>query len=127
MKYNTKIVLLSAAGVLLSASNALAAVASSTDVVGNLGFFSVLAGTIMTYSKYVAFFMAIISLLALWVSGMLAKLSHKVEGAINAQEGLKKWLIEAVLVIIAFMVLLQKIWLFYKTSEKHHKSDIYMP
>jgi len=22
---------------------------------------------------------------------------------------------------------LQKIWLFYKTSEKHHKSDIYMP
>ena|SRR5450756_2354851 len=127
MKHNTKIVLLSAAGVLLSASNALAAVASSTDVVGNLGFFSVLAGTIMTYSKYVAFFMAIISLLALWVSGMLAKLSHKVEGAINAQEGLKKWLIEAVLVIIAFMVLLQKIWLFYKTSEKHHKSDIYMP
>ena len=127
MKHNTKIVLRSAAGVLLSASNALAAVASSTDVVGNLGFFSVLAGTIMTYSKYVAFFMAIISLLALWVSGMLAKLSHKVEGAINAQEGLKKWLIEAVLVIIAFMVLLQKIWLFYKTSEKHHKSDIYMP
>jgi len=24
-------------------------------------------------------------------------------------------------------VLLQKIWLFYKTSEKHHKWDIYMP
>jgi hypothetical protein len=23
-------------------------------------------------------------------------------------------------------VLLQKIWLFYKTSEKHHKSDIFM-
>ncbi|HEX7543038.1 MAG TPA: hypothetical protein VF385_03080 [Patescibacteria group bacterium] len=22
---------------------------------------------------------------------------------------------------------LQKIWLFYKTSEKHHKWDIYMP
>jgi hypothetical protein len=22
---------------------------------------------------------------------------------------------------------LQKIWLFYKTSEKHHKSDIYTP
>src|SRR5665647_2110936 len=105
MKHNTKIVLLSAAGVLLSASNALAAVASSTDVVGNLGFFSVLAGTIMTYSKYVAFFMAIISLLALWVSGMLTKLSHKVEDAINAQEGLKKWLIEAVLVIVAFIIL----------------------
>jgi len=107
LKVNTKIAILSAAGFLLSAGNALAAAGnvSSTDVVGNLGFFSTLAGTIMTYSKYVAFFMAIISLLALWVSGMLAKLSHKVEGAINAQEGLKKWLIEAVLVIIAFIVL----------------------
>lgn len=106
MKYTTRILLLSAAGLLLSAGNALAAGnTSSTDVVGNLGFFSTLAGTIMTYSKYVAFFMAIISLLALWVSGMLAKLSHKVEGAINAQEGLKKWLIEAVLVIVAFIIL----------------------
>ena len=79
MKHNTKIVLLSAAGVLLSVGNALAAGnlsagnQSSTDVVGNLGMFSTLAGTIMTYSKYIAFFMAIISLLALWVTGMLAK------------------------------------------------------
>jgi hypothetical protein len=28
---------------------------------------------------------------------------------------------------VVFVVLLQKIWLFYKTSEKHHKSDIYIP
>jgi len=26
-----------------------------------------------------------------------------------------------------FVVLLQKIWLFYKTSERHHKWDIYIP
>jgi hypothetical protein len=26
-----------------------------------------------------------------------------------------------------FSVMLQKIWLFYKTSEKHHKWGIYMP
>ena len=46
---------MSAAGVLLSAGNALAASnQSSTDVVGNLGMFSTLAGTIMTYSKYIA-------------------------------------------------------------------------
>ena len=76
MKHNTKIVLLSAAGVLLTAGNALAASnQSSTDVVGNLGMFSTLAGTIMTYSKYIAFFMAIISLLALW--GSVAKISAK--------------------------------------------------
>ena len=27
----------------------------------------------------------------------------------------------------AVSVPLQKIWLFYKTSERHHKSDIYIP
>lgn len=108
MKLNTKRTILSFAGILLSAGNTLADATnatSSTDIVGNLGFFSTLAGTIMTYSKYIAFFMAVISLLALWVSGMLAKVSHKVEVAINAQEGLKKWLIEAVLVIVAFIIL----------------------
>lgn len=106
MKHNTKIVLMSAAGVLLSAGSALAAGSqSSTDVVGNLGMFSTLAGTIMTYSKYVAFFMAIISLLALWVTGMLAKVSQKVNEAINAKEGVKNWMIEAVLVIVAFIIL----------------------
>lgn len=107
MKPTTKRVLLSAAGLLLTVGSALAdpTNTSSTDIVGNLGFFSTLAGTIMTYSKYIAFFMAVISLLALWVSGMLAKISHKIEHAINAQEGLKKWLIEAVLVIVAFIIL----------------------
>ena len=108
MKSTTKKVILSAAGVLLTVGSALADptnATSSIDIVGNLGFFSTLAGTIMTYSKYIAFFMAVVSLLALWVSGMLAKVSHKVEHAINAQEGLKKWLIEAVLVIVAFIIL----------------------
>src|SRR5665811_686780 len=100
MKHNTKIVLLSAAGVLLTAGNALAAGnQSSTDAVGNLGMFSTLAGTIMTYSKYVAFFMVIIGLLALWVTGMLAKVSHKVNEAINAKEGVKNWMIEALSLI----------------------------
>ena len=107
MKMNTKRFLGSLAGIILSAGNALAAAtnSSSTDIVGNLGFFSTIAGTIMTYSKYCAFFMAVISLLALWVSGMLAKVSHKVNDAINAQEGLKKWLVEAILVIVAFIIL----------------------
>ena len=107
MKLNTKRTLLSAAGLFLSASNALAAAGntSSTDVVGSLGMFSTLAGTIMTYSKYVAFFMAIISLLALWVTGMLAKISKKVQGALDAKEGVKNWMIEAVLVIVAFIIL----------------------
>jgi len=108
MKLNTKRVILSAAGLLLSSSNALAAAAtnaSSTDIVGNLGFFSTVAGTIITYAKYIAFFVVILSLFALWSSGQLAKFSRKVEGAINAREGVKNWLIEAVLVIMTFIVL----------------------
>jgi hypothetical protein len=106
VKLPTKRAILSAAGVLLTAGNALAAGnASSTDIVGNLGMFSTLAGTIMTYSKYIAFFMAIMSLFALWATGRLAEVGHKVGGAINAKEGIKNWLIEAVLVIAAFIVL----------------------
>jgi hypothetical protein len=108
MKINTQRVLISAAGLMLSAGNALASATnatSSTDIVGNLGFFSTFAGTIIVYAKYIAFFIAILSLFALWSSGQLAKFSHKVEGAINAKEGVKVWLIEAVLVIVAFIVL----------------------
>jgi F0F1-type ATP synthase assembly protein I len=107
MNINTKRALLSAAGLLLSAGNALASATntSSTDIVGNLGFFSTIAGTIIIYAKYIAFFIAILSLFALWSSGQLAKFSRKVEGAVNAKEGVKVWLIEAVLVIVAFIVL----------------------
>ena len=49
--------------------------------------------------------MAIISLLALWVTGMLAKISKKVQGALDSKEGVKNWMIEAVLVIVAFIIL----------------------
>lgn len=108
IKLPTKRALLTVAGLLLSAGNALAVEAtnaSSTDIVGNLGFFSTIAGTIIIYAKYIAFFIAILSLFALWSSGQIAKFSRKVEGAINAKEGVKVWLIEAVLVIVAFIVL----------------------
>ena len=100
-----------AIGTLLFAGTAFAADFTNTtnttsvDIVGSLGFFSTLAGTIMTYSKYIAFFIAVISLLALWSTGMLAKVSRKVEQHINAQDSLKKWLMEGVLVIIAFIIL----------------------
>jgi hypothetical protein len=107
IKLNTKRAILSAAGLLLSAGNTLAEATntSSTDIVGNLGFFSTFAGTIIIYAKYIAFFIAIISLFALWSSGQLAKFSRKIEGTINAKEGVKVWLIEAILVIVAFIVL----------------------
>lgn len=111
MKVNTKRIILSAAGVLLTVGSALAADpmtavnTTSTDIVGNLGFFSTLAGMIMTYSKYIAFFVAVLSLLGLWVSGMLAKMSKRISEAINAHDGIKDWLKEAVLVIVAFIIL----------------------
>lgn len=76
----------------LTAGNALATATNSsfTDIVGNLGFFSNIAGTIVMYSNYIAFFMAIMSLLALWISGMFAKVSKKVDDNINSHAGLKK-------------------------------------
>jgi len=106
MKHNTKNVLLSAVGVVLSAGNALAAGnGSSTDVAGNMGMFSSLAGTILSYSKWIAIFMAIMSLFALWGTGRLADVGHKIGGALNAKEGIKNWLIESVLVIVALIFL----------------------
>jgi hypothetical protein len=107
MKTTTRKSILMLAGIMLSAGNALAAATntSSTDIVGNLGFFSTFAGTIIIYAKYIAFLIAVLSLFALWSSGQLAKFSRKVEGAVNAKEGVKLWLIEAVLVIVAFIVL----------------------
>ena len=107
MKLNTKRVLGSLAGILFSAGNSLAAGTntSSTDIVGNLGFFSTIAGTIITYSKYIAFFIAVVSLFALWASGQLAKMSHKINDSINAKEGLKNWIVESILVIVAFIIL----------------------
>jgi hypothetical protein len=107
MKFNTKKALLTTGGVLLTAKNALAAATntSSSDIVGNLGVFSTFAGTILMYAKYIAFFAAIIALLAMYASGALAKTYHKIENAVNAQENVKKFLIESVLVIVAFIVL----------------------
>jgi len=107
MKFNTKRTLLSAAGLMLSARNTLAAATntSSSDIVGNLGVFSTFAATILMYAKYVAFFAAIIAILAMYATGALAKTYHKIENAVNAQENVKKFLIESILVIVAFIVL----------------------
>jgi hypothetical protein len=107
MKFIAKRALLTAAGILLSAGNAFAAVGntSSSDIVGNLGVFSTFAGMILMYAKYVAFFAAIIAILFMFATGALAKTYRKAENAINAQENVKKFLIECVLVIVAFIVL----------------------
>jgi hypothetical protein len=108
MKHNTKIVLMSAAGVLLSAGNALAAGnSSSTDVVGNLGIFSDLAGMLMNYSRWFAFLACTISLFFLLGMAGLGKVQKKLETSLNAKEGLKNWLIELVLVVVAFIILYQ--------------------
>jgi hypothetical protein len=90
MKHNTKIVLLSAAGVLLTAGNALAAGnTSQTDIVGNLGIFSTLASTIMNYSKWIAFLACTISLLFLLSMSGFGKINKKIEAALHARDGLR--------------------------------------
>lgn len=95
---------MSAAGFLLSAGGALAA-GNDTDIVGNLGMFSSLASTIMSYSKWIAFLACSISLLFLLSMAGLGKVQKKLETSLNAKEGIKNWLIEIVLVVVAFIVL----------------------
>ena len=52
---------------------------------------------------------------------------QKVERNVIFGEDIEQSAISTSLIERQNLVLLQKIWLFYKTSEKHHKSDIYIP
>lgn len=60
--------ILTIGGLLLSAGNALAAASNTSDVVGNLGPLSDLAGQILIVVKYAAIFVAILTIFLLWHS-----------------------------------------------------------
>jgi small-conductance mechanosensitive channel len=107
MKLLTKRALLSAAGLLLSAGNALAASTNTSDVVGNLGPLSDLAGQILIVVKYAAIFVAILTIFILWLSGNWNKAKQKAQAQLQTQEHIKSWLVEAVLVFVGLIVLLK--------------------
>jgi hypothetical protein len=114
MKHNTKIVLMSAAGVLLSAGNALAAgdlttgnltAADTGDIVNNLGLFSGLGKFILEYAIHICVFFMVICTVVIYGKGLYARSNKKVTEAIDERENLKGLLIDSVIVMLVLIVL----------------------
>lgn len=114
MKHNTKIALMSAAGVLLSAGNALAAgdlttgnltAADTGDIVNNLGLFSGLGKFILEYAIHIVVFFMVICTVVIYGKGLYARSNKKVTEAIEERDNLKGLLIDSVIVMLVLIVL----------------------
>jgi hypothetical protein len=114
MKRNTKIVLLSAAGFLLSAGNALAAGDSTTgnltaadtgDIVNNLGLFSGLGQFILEYAIHICVFFMVVCTVVIYGKGLYARSNKQVTEALTERENLKGLLIDSVIVMLVLIVL----------------------
>ena len=114
MKHNTKIVLLSAAGVMFSAGNALAAgnaldgnlsAADTGDIVSNLGLFSGLGQFILEYAIHIVVFFMVVCTIVIYGKGLYARTNKKVTQALEERENLKGLLIDSVIVMLVLIVL----------------------
>jgi hypothetical protein len=114
VKHNTKIVLLSAAGVMLSAGNALAAgnaldgnlsAADTGDIVSNLGLFSGLGQFILEYAIHIVVFFMVVCTIVIYGKGLYARTNKKVTQALEERENLKGLLIDSVIVMLVLIVL----------------------
>ena len=91
--------------ILLTASIALADDAST--VAKNLGPASGIASDMMTYAKWGAIVVAIISLLVLWMSGNIARMGAKANEVLHTRESIKGWFVECIIVILGLVFLFQ--------------------
>src|SRR5574343_853880 len=89
----------SLAGIFLTANSVLAA----DNITGNLGAASGIANDVMTYTKWGSIAIAIISLLILWASGNLARLSSKAGSYLNSKSHIQDWFKETLLVILGLV------------------------
>jgi hypothetical protein len=110
MKQNTKIILMSAAGVLLSAGNALAAgsnitAADTGDIVNNLGLFAGLGKFILEYAIHICIFAMVACTIVISCKGLYARTNKKVTQAIEERENLKGLLVDSVIVMLVLIVL----------------------
>ena len=97
--------ILEAGLILLTVSTALAEDASS--VAKNLGPASGIATDMMTYAKWGAIVVAIISLLVLWMSGNIARMGAKANEVLHTRESIKGWFVECIIVILGLVFLFQ--------------------
>jgi hypothetical protein len=97
--------ILGAGLVLLTASTALAEDAST--VAKNLGPASGIANDLMSYAKWGAIVIAIVSLLVLWMSGNIARMGSKANEVLHTRESIKGWFVECIIVILGLVFLFQ--------------------
>jgi hypothetical protein len=100
-----KIFVLEVGLILLTASTALAA--DATSVANNLGPASGIANDLMTYVKWAAIVIAIVSLLFLWISGNIARVGEKANEVLHVRESIKGWFVECIIVILGLVFLFQ--------------------
>jgi hypothetical protein len=111
MNHNTKRVLMSAAGLLLIAGNALAldgnnlTAANTGDVVNNLGLFSELGKFVLEYAIHICIFFMLLCTIIISVKGTYARTNKKVTQAVEERENLKGLLIDSVIVMLVLIVL----------------------
>ena len=114
MKHNTKIVLLSVAGMALSAGNALAAgnlstgnlaAANTDDIVNNLGLFSGLGQFVLEYAIHIVVFFMVVCTVVIYGKCLYARTNKKVTEAIEERDNLKGLLIDSVIVMLVLIVL----------------------
>jgi len=110
VEINTKSMLLSATGLMLSARNALAldgniTVVNTGDIVNNLGLFSGLGKFILEYAIHICVFFMVICTVVIYGKGLYARSNKKVTEAIDERENLKGLLIDSVIVMLVLIVL----------------------
>jgi hypothetical protein len=117
MKHNTKIALMSAAGVLLTAGNAFAAAgkpiyaagnltaANTGDVVNNLGLFADLGKFILEYAIHICVFFMLFCTIVISLKGHYARANQKPSEALEHRENLKGLVIDSVIVMLVLIVL----------------------
>jgi ABC-type multidrug transport system permease subunit len=114
VKLPTKRAILSAAGVLLSAGNALAAgdlstgnltAADTGDIVNNLGLFSGLGKFVLEYAVHICVFFMVVCTIMIYGKGLYARSNKKVTEALEERENLKGLLVDSVIVMLVLIVL----------------------
>ncbi len=122
MKLNTKSVLLSAAGLLMTVGNALASaapgdipeigelnVSGSTTVdsiTGNLGFLSGIGEWVLNYAVYIAIFIVLLTYIILLVRSSWARSQNKVNEAVETQTNQRGLFIDVILTMVGLVFVL---------------------
>lgn len=91
--------------ILLTASTALGA--ENYSVVKNLGPASDIASDMISFAKWGAIFVAIISILFLWMSGNIARMRERINDVLNTRENMKGWFVECIIVILSLAFLFE--------------------